>query len=76
MKIVVLDGYCAKGEELDFDFLNRFGEVDYFDRTDQADVLSRAKDADIVLLNKVNLDGDTMAQCKNHQTRVRACNGV
>lgn len=65
MKIVVLDGYCAKGEELDFDFLNRFGEVDYFDRTDQADVLSRAKDADIVLLNKVNLDGDTMAQCKN-----------
>lgn len=65
MKIVILDGATAKGKELDFDFLNQFGDVTYYDTTSSEDVLSRAKDADILVINKIVMDKDTLAECKN-----------
>ena len=65
MKIVILDGATAKGKELDFDFLNQFGDVTYYDTTRNEDVLSRAKDADILVINKIVMDKDTLAECKN-----------
>ncbi len=65
MKIVILDGATAKGKELDFDFLNRFGDVTYYDTTSKEDVLPRTKDADILVINKIVLDKDTLAECKN-----------
>lgn len=65
MKIVILDGATAKGKELDFDFLNQFGDVTYYDTTSKEDVLPRAKDADILVINKIAMDKDTLAECKN-----------
>ena len=65
MKIVILDGATAKGKELDFDFLNQFGDVTYYDTTRNEDVLPRAKDADILVINKIVMDKDTLAECKN-----------
>lgn len=65
MKIVILDGATAKGKELDFDFLNQFGDVTYYDTTSNEDVLSRAKDADILVINKIVMDKDMLAECKN-----------
>lgn len=65
MKIVILDGATAKGKELDFDFLNQFGDVTYYDTTSKEDVLPRAKDADILVINKIVMDKDTLAECKN-----------
>ena len=65
MKIVILDGATAKGKELDFDFLNQFGDVTYYDTTSNEDVVSRAKDADILVINKIVMDKDTLAECKN-----------
>ena len=65
MKIVILDGATAKGKELDFDFLNQFGDVTYYDTTSNDEVLSRAKDADILVINKIVMDKDTLAECKN-----------
>lgn len=65
MKIVILDGATAKGKELDFDFLNQFGDVTYYDTSRNEDVLSRAKDADILVINKIVMDKDTLAECKN-----------
>lgn len=65
MKIVILDGATAKGKELDFDFLNQFGDVTYYDTTSNEDVLSHAKDADILVINKIVMDKDTLAECKN-----------
>ena len=65
MKIVILDGATAKGKELNFDFLNQFGDVTYYDTTSNEDVLSRAKDADILVINKIVMDKDTLAECKN-----------
>lgn len=65
MKIVILDGATAKGKELDFDFLNQFGDVTYYDTTSKEDVLLRAKDAEILVINKIVMDKDTLAECKN-----------
>lgn len=65
MKIVILDGATSKGNELDFDFLNQFGDVTYYDTTSKEDVLPRAKDADILVINKIVMDKDTLAECKN-----------
>lgn len=65
MKIVILDGATAKGKELDFDFLNLFGDVTYYDTTSKEDVLPRAKDAEILVINKIVMDKDTLAECKN-----------
>lgn len=64
MKIVILDGATAKGSELNFDFLNQFGEVTYYDVTYPDEVLSRAKDADILVINKIVLDRATLSACK------------
>lgn len=64
MKIVILDGATAKGRELNFDFLNQFGEVTYYDVTYPDKVLSRAKDADILVINKIVLDRATLSACK------------
>ncbi len=65
MNIVVLDGATAKGKELNFDFLNQFGDVTYYDTTKTEDVLARAKDADILLINKIVMDRQLLAECKN-----------
>ncbi len=65
MKIVILDGATAKGKELDFDFLNQFGDVTYYDTTSKEDVLPRAKDADILVINKIVMDKNMLAECKN-----------
>ncbi len=64
MKIVILDGATAKGTELNFDFLNQFGDVTYYDVTYPDEVLSRAKDADILVINKIVLDRATLSACK------------
>lgn len=64
MKIVILDGATAKGRELNFDFLNQFGDVTYYDVTYPDEVLSRAKDADILVINKIVLDRATLSACK------------
>ena len=65
MKIVILDGATAKGKELNFDFLNQFGDVTYYDATYPEEVLPRAKDADILVINKIVLDKATLFECKN-----------
>lgn len=64
MKIVILDGATAKGRELNFDFLNQFGEVTYYDVTYPDEVLSRAKDADILVINKIVFDRAMLSACK------------
>ena len=65
MKIVILDGATAKGKELDFDFLNRFGDVTYYDTTKPEDVFERAKNADILVINKIVLDRNMLKKCEN-----------
>lgn len=65
MKIVILDGYAANPGDLDYHLLEELGEVVVYPRTSDEEKVERAKDADIILLNKVQIDADTLAQLPN-----------
>lgn len=65
MKIVILDGYAANPGDLDYHLLEELGEVVVYPRTFDEEKVERAKDADIILLNKVQIDADTLAQLPN-----------
>ena len=62
MKIVILDGYAANPGDLDYHRLEQLGEVVVYPRTSDEEKVERAKDADIILLNKVQMDAETLAQ--------------
>ena len=65
MKIVLLDAYAANPGDLSWDGLREFGEVTVYDRTAPEDVLARIGDAEVVYVNKVRLDEQTLRQCEN-----------
>ncbi len=65
MKIVILDGYAANPGDLDYSLLEQLGEVTVYPRTSDTEKVERSKDADIILLNKVQMDADTLAQLPN-----------
>ncbi len=60
MNIVILDGYAANPGDLDYHLLEQLGNVTVYNRTSDEEKVERAKDADIVLLNKVQMDADTL----------------
>ena len=63
MKIVILDGYTANPGDLSWDALKEFGDLTVYDRTAPQDVLARIGDAEVVFVNKVVLDRQTLQQC-------------
>ena len=63
MKIVVLDGQALNPGDLSWSFLDAFGEVTVYDRTEVEEVVSRIGDATIVLVNKVLLPGQVLRAC-------------
>lgn len=65
MNIVVLDGYTTNPGDLDWSFLNQFGEYTVYDRTPRTLTVERAKDAEIVVTNKVVLDREILEQLPN-----------
>lgn len=65
MKIVILDGHALNPGDLSWDFLNKYGDVDYYDRTNSEDVIIRMQNAEIVLLNKVAITETILNQCPN-----------
>lgn len=62
MKFVVLDGYPGNPGDLSWDELARVGECDVYDRTAPRQVVERCKDADVVLVNKISISRDIIAQ--------------
>ena len=63
MKIVVLDR-SAMGDDISFDGLNRFGDVEIFDSTDVEQIFDRVSDADILILNKVKITDEVITSAK------------
>ncbi len=61
MKTVILDGYTANPGDLSWDGLREFGELQVYDRTAPGQLLSRAEGAEVLLTNKVIIDGEAMA---------------
>ena len=61
--IVVLDGITLG--DVNYRLLDQFGKVIYYDKTSQLEVKERIKEANIVLTNKVVLNGDNLKGAKN-----------
>ena len=64
MKISVLD-IATLGDDLNFDAINRLGDVVVYDITRQEDVIDRIKDAEVLILNKVKLTRENLPYAKN-----------
>ena len=62
MKIVVLDGFTVAQTDLSWDCLKNIADVEVYDRTTPDDVVERCKGAEMVLTNKVVLDGSILNQ--------------
>ncbi len=62
MRIVELDGYAANPGDLTYDGIKELGEFTVYPRTAPEEVVERAKDAEIVLINKVNMTAEVIAQ--------------
>ncbi len=60
MKIVNLDGYTTNPGDLSWEQFKKYGDLTVYERTNQEDVVSRAKGADVLIINKTVLDGDTL----------------
>jgi glycerate dehydrogenase len=67
MKIVVLDGFTLNPGDLNWDDLQRMGELTVYDRTSADEVVERCREANIVLTNKTSLPGDLINQLPNLQ---------
>ena len=62
MKTVVLDGYTLNPGDLHWGPLLDLGDCKIYERTPASETVERAKEAEILLTNKVVLDGATLAQ--------------
>ncbi len=64
MNISILD-IVTLGDDLNFESINRLGNVKVYDLTRQEDVIERIKDAEVVILNKVKLNRENLPYAKN-----------
>lgn len=64
MKIVFLDAKTI-GEDIDLSGFNALGEVIKYDFTTTEEAPDRVKDADVLVINKVLINEDTIATAKN-----------
>lgn len=62
MNIVVLEAHGVNPGDLSWQALSELGSLTLYPRTAPDEVVARAKDAEIVLINKVVMDAQTIAQ--------------
>lgn len=62
MKIVVLDGYTLNPGDNPWTAVEALGETVVYERTSAEDVVDRAAGADVLVINKVRLSGETLIQ--------------
>ena len=65
MKIVILDGFCENPGDLNWEWLEAFGELTVYDRTPYEDeeIIRRIGDADVVFTNKCPIRRPVMDAC-------------
>ncbi len=62
MRIVLLDGYVLNPGDLSWAALQALGPCEIYDRTPPEQVVARAGDAEVILVNKVEIRRETMAR--------------
>ena len=60
MEIVILEGSAVNPGDLSWDALRAFGTLTVYDNTPQSEMAARIKNADAVLLNKLNFTAELM----------------
>lgn len=68
MKIVVLDAFVENPGDLDWDWLDAFGEFEVFERTsltDEAQIIDRIDQAEVAITNKTPIAATIMEACPN-----------
>lgn len=60
MNIVVLDAYTLNPGDLSWSKLEKLGNLTVYDRTAPDEIVDRAREAEVVLVNKVVIDGRCM----------------
>lgn len=64
MKIVLLDT-ATMGSDVEFSCIEKLGECVKYEKTSQGEVSERIKDADVVVINKVQLGREVLKAAKN-----------
>ena len=64
MKIVLLDT-ATMGNDMEFSCIERLGECVKYENTLSGEVSERIKDADVVVINKVQLGREVLKEAKN-----------
>ncbi len=64
MKIVILDGYTVNPGDLTWGELEQLGELIVYDRTQKNEVIERIGNAEAIFSNKVILDENIFAECR------------
>lgn len=62
MNIVILDGYAANPNDFSWEPLEAFGSLTVYERTKPEEVIARAKDAEILIINKIDMTDEVIAQ--------------
>ncbi|MBQ2727536.1 MAG: D-2-hydroxyacid dehydrogenase [Clostridia bacterium] len=65
MKIVITDGFAVNPGDLNWDWLNKYGEVTVYDKISDAEAPDCVGDADIVFTNRVKIGEAVLGKCKN-----------
>lgn len=64
MRIVFLDRKSI-GEDIDLSGFNKFGEVVIYDYSSKEEARERTKDADVIILNKVEINEETIGEASH-----------
>ncbi len=64
VKIVILDA-ATLGDDLDFSLFNRFGSVEVYPTTSPDELSERISGADVIIVNKIKLNGSNLPSAKN-----------
>ncbi len=65
LKAVILDGHTENPGDLTWDCIGNLTDLTVYDRTPEELVIERAKEADIIIVNKVKLTEEIIAQLPN-----------
>ena len=73
MKIVFLDSKTI-GDDIDLSEYDKLGEVVKYDFRQQREAAERTRDADVIVLNKVEVNEKSIGQAKKFKARMCDCN--
>lgn len=62
MKLVILDGHTQNPGDLNWDYIEENFDTTVYDRTPKELVIERSRDADVIILNKVELKREIIEQ--------------